>query len=116
LPQGEQRRIEITHHEQRLYGVLPDQLRHRVGTDPASNPEPVPLVAVAFDRRFPELLGLEPRQGTLQTEPPPRQVDQPDIRRDAALERLAAGPLAGAEDADARERLGNRALVEVFGG
>ena len=115
FPYRVQRRIEILHDEETMLRILADKPRHRFREDPPGDPEPRKFMMIAGDRRFPELRDLELRQRALQAQPAARKFDQPDLGRNAALERPAARAFVGADEAHARERGGDRRLVERLG-
>jgi hypothetical protein len=94
---------QVLHHEHAEPRVLPEHARSAAGDRFVRDLHPARFVEVALDRCLPVGGNAQLGQGTLDT-PPALGVDAPDVRRDAAGERLA-GKRRGARQAELAHRL-----------
>jgi hypothetical protein len=103
FPEPVPRRIEKCHHQRAGCRIFGKERRRRAGRGRVGEADPGGLVAIALDRRFPELRHLQARQRALHADRPGREVDAPDVRRDAAGQRGHARLFAGRDEAGAGE-------------
>jgi hypothetical protein len=77
-------RGEILHREQAGFRVLAEDARNGALEPARDRAHPRRLRRVALDRRLPQGRDLEPRQRALDAETPPADLDEANVRRNAA--------------------------------
>ena len=87
--------LQVSHDQQIGVLVLAQQFRHAAGKNTIDHPHPFGFVVVAFNRGAPNLFHFKLRQGAFDAKLGRGGLNPPDVRRDAAGQRLHGRLLTG---------------------